>query len=171
MLYHTQLDSPLGTLLLFADDLALVAVQLPNQKHARTFEAEAYNSHPILQRTQQQLSAYFAGERQHFDLPLAPQGTDFQRQVWAKLREIPFGETWSYGDLARAIDRPKASRAVGAANGQNPIGVIIPCHRVIGAAGTLTGYAGGVERKSWLLQHEGAWQPPPHQQIDLFSRL
>jgi methylated-DNA-[protein]-cysteine S-methyltransferase len=102
----------------------------------------------------EQLSAYFTGERLEFDLPLAPRGTAFQREVWKTLREIPPGETQSYGDVARAIGRPSASRAVGAANGRNPIAIVVPCHRVIGANGQLTGYASGLERKRWLLDHE-----------------
>ncbi len=102
----------------------------------------------------EQLSAYFTGTRLEFDLPLAPRGTAFQREVWKTLREIPPGETQSYGDVARAIGRPGASRAVGAANGRNPIAIVVPCHRVIGANGQLTGYASGIERKRWLLDHE-----------------
>ncbi|WP_417231722.1 methylated-DNA--[protein]-cysteine S-methyltransferase [Brevundimonas sp.] len=101
------------------------------------------------------IDAYFAGDRSALDgIPVRTGGTEFQRQVWAALREIPAGETRSYGQLAAAIDRPKAVRAVGLANGANPVGIIVPCHRVIGANGTLTGYAGGVERKKWLLEHE-----------------
>lgn len=101
-----------------------------------------------------QLSAYFAGDRLDFDLPLAPRGTAFQREVWKALSAIPAGETQSYGDVARAIGRPGASRAVGAANGRNPLAIVVPCHRVIGANGRLTGYASGLERKRWLLDHE-----------------
>jgi methylated-DNA-[protein]-cysteine S-methyltransferase len=101
-----------------------------------------------------QLSEYFAGERREFALPLAPRGTEFQRRVWQELREIPHGRTQSYGDIAAAIGRPTASRAVGAANGRNPISIVVPCHRVIGASGALTGYAGGMDRKRWLLNHE-----------------
>ncbi|WFF43018.1 methylated-DNA--[protein]-cysteine S-methyltransferase [Salinicola endophyticus] len=103
----------------------------------------------------QQLDAYFAGELTHFDLPLAPAGTDFQRQVWQALTRIGFGETRSYAEQAQAIGRPSATRAVGAANGRNPLAIVVPCHRVIGANGRLTGYAGGLERKRWLLAHEG----------------
>jgi methylated-DNA-[protein]-cysteine S-methyltransferase len=107
-----------------------------------------------------QLDEYFAGKRQEFDLPLAPAGTDFQCQVWQGLQEIPFGETWSYGELARHVGRPKASRAVGAANGLNPIPVIIPCHRVIGSNGKLTGFGGGLETKSFLLKLESSQAAP-----------
>ena len=102
-----------------------------------------------------QISEYFAGSRQEFDLPILLEGTDFQRQVWTELTVIPFGQTVSYGDLARAIGKPSAVRAVGAANGDNPISIIVPCHRVIGSDGGLTGYGGGLERKQWLLKHEG----------------
>jgi methylated-DNA-[protein]-cysteine S-methyltransferase len=101
-----------------------------------------------------QLREYFAGERREFSLPLAPRGTEFQRRVWLALREIPHGRTRSYGEIAETIGRPTASRAVGAANGRNPISIVVPCHRVIGASGDLTGYAGGMDRKRWLLNHE-----------------
>jgi methylated-DNA-[protein]-cysteine S-methyltransferase len=102
-----------------------------------------------------QLSEYFAGTRRTFHLPLRLQGTEFQQRVWRELTEIPYGETWSYGQLARRIGNPNASRAVGLANGRNPISILVPCHRVIGADGSLTGYGGGLERKQWLLAHEG----------------
>ncbi|MPZ99425.1 MAG: methylated-DNA--[protein]-cysteine S-methyltransferase [Dehalococcoidia bacterium] len=101
-----------------------------------------------------QLREYFAGARDRFDLPLAPRGSEFQLRVWLALREIPPGATTSYGAIARAVGRPSASRAVGAANGQNPISIVVPCHRVIGASGALTGYGGGLDRKRWLLNHE-----------------
>jgi methylated-DNA-[protein]-cysteine S-methyltransferase len=102
-----------------------------------------------------QLEEYFAGSRREFDLTLHLEGTPFQRRVWAALREIPYGATLSYGELARRIDKPKASRAVGLANGRNPISILVPCHRVIGTNGSLTGYGGGLDRKRWLLAHEG----------------
>lgn len=102
----------------------------------------------------QQLDEYFVGQRQHFELPLAPQGTDFQQQVWQALQSIPHGEHRSYKEIALQIDNPKAVRAVGLANSRNPIALIIPCHRVIGASGKLVGYAGGIARKAWLLEHE-----------------
>ena len=101
-----------------------------------------------------QLVEYFAGERTSFDLPLAPTGSDFQQKVWAALRTIPYGDTWSYGRLAEAIGQPGAARAVGLANGRNPISIVVPCHRVVGSSGKLTGYAGGVERKAFLLDLE-----------------
>jgi methylated-DNA-[protein]-cysteine S-methyltransferase len=106
-----------------------------------------------------QLREYFAGDRTTFDLPLAPVGTPFQAQVWMALRDIPAGETRSYGQIAARLGKPSASRAVGAANGQNPLAVVVPCHRVVGANGTLTGYAGGLDRKAWLLKHEARALP------------
>jgi len=106
-----------------------------------------------------QLAEYFAGDRRAFDLPVAPRGSEFQELVWRALVEIPFGETRSYGQLARSIGQPTASRAVGAANGRNPIAIIVPCHRVIGATGALTGYAGGMAAKRWLLDHERRFVP------------
>lgn len=108
-----------------------------------------------------QLEAYFSGERTRFDLKLAPEGTPFQQEVWAALCEIPFGQTISYGELAARVGRPLGAQAVGRANGQNPIGVIVPCHRVVGADGALVGYAGGLDRKEALLRHEGAAVLPP----------
>jgi methylated-DNA-[protein]-cysteine S-methyltransferase len=114
---------------------------------------------PILARAATQLAEYFAGTRRTFDLPLAAAGTAFQQRVWQVLTTIPFGATWSYGELARAIGNPAASRAVGAANGKNPIGIIVPCHRVIGSNGTLTGYAGGLDMKQALLAHERRLAP------------
>jgi methylated-DNA-[protein]-cysteine S-methyltransferase len=119
----------------------------------------------VLDETARQLREYFAGTRQTFDLPLAPRGSGFQELVWQTLLKIPFGETWSYGQLAKHIGRPSASRAVGTANGANPISIIVPCHRVIGANGTLTGYGGGLPAKRWLLAHEGA----PGATLDLWA--
>jgi methylated-DNA-[protein]-cysteine S-methyltransferase len=112
--------------------------------------------HPILARAGEQLNEYFAGRRQSFDLPLAARGTGFQQSVWRALTDIPYGVTRSYREIAEAVGSPRAFRAVGAANGRNPIAVIVPCHRVIGADGSLTGFGGGLERKRWLLEHERA---------------
>jgi len=111
---------------------------------------------PILQLARRQLDEYFAGTRTSFDLPLDAEGTAFERRVWDLLRVIPYGTTTSYGELARRLGEPKDARAVGAANGKNPIPIVVPCHRVIGANGDLTGFGGGLERKRWLLEHEGA---------------
>jgi methylated-DNA-[protein]-cysteine S-methyltransferase len=113
----------------------------------------------VLDRVESQLNEYFGGSRTTFDLPLEPSGTDFQLNVWELLRKIPYGVTTSYGELARRLGDPKASRAVGAANGANPIPIIVPCHRVVGSKGELTGFGGGIERKRWLLEHEGALIP------------
>lgn len=112
------------------------------------------NSTSVLCDAKQQLSEYFEGERTHFDMPLAPKGTDFQKQVWQALAEIPYGQTVSYQDIAKAVGKPKGSQAVGGANGKNPIAIVVPCHRVIGKDGSLTGYAGGLDKKSWLLSLE-----------------
>jgi methylated-DNA-[protein]-cysteine S-methyltransferase len=144
------MDSPLGTLRLFATD-ELVGVYLPAQ-HV-DIDAVAQPD-KLLDRTARQLDEYFAGRRTEFDLPLGPRGTGFQQLVWRALTTIPFGDTRSYGEQARSIGRPSASRAVGAANGKNPISIIVPCHRVIAGSGELTGYAGGMDAKRWLLDHE-----------------
>ena len=153
-------DSPIGELYLAAGedgltDLAFVD-RLKSPPSARQGGGRA---HRILDDTERQLREYFAGDRHDFDLPLAPSGTAFQRAVWEALVEIPFGATTSYGELARRAGSPRAIRAVGAANGANPIAVIVPCHRVIGADGSLTGYGGGLERKRRLLALEGARLP------------
>ena len=111
-----------------------------------------------------QMDQYFKGQRRKFDLPLAPAGTPFQQEVWQALQTVGFGETASYGRIAQAIGRPQAFRAVGAANGRNPISIIVPCHRIIGSNNTLTGYGGGLWRKTWLLEHEG-WQVSPHLKV------
>jgi methylated-DNA-[protein]-cysteine S-methyltransferase len=154
-LHQTFIDTPIGKLRLVADAQALVAVDLPSSKGKREPALDAPAAgHPVLDRARAQMAAYFAGERRSFDVPLAPRGTAFQRSVWAALNEIPCGETRSYRDIAARIGRPSSTRAVGAANGQNPIAVIIPCHRVIGADGSLTGYGGGLPTKRWLLEHE-----------------
>ncbi len=152
----TQIESPLGRLLLTTDGTALTGLYMEPWRKAGSlqgFEQDA--TVPPLAAAVRQLNEYFAGGRRDFDLPLRPQGTQFQTRVWRELTEIPYGQTWSYGQLARRIDKPSASRAVGLANGRNPISILVPCHRVIGADGSLTGYGGGLERKRWLLAHEG----------------
>ncbi|MDP3236224.1 MAG: methylated-DNA--[protein]-cysteine S-methyltransferase [Myxococcales bacterium] len=153
-LFRLTRPSPIGELTLVATDAALVGLFM--EAHASEpliAEAEAGRT-PVLKTVSAQLDDYFAGRRERFDVPLAPRGTAFQTSVWAVLQRIPFGVTWSYAQVARALGRPKAVRAVGAANGRNPISLIIPCHRVIGADGSLTGYGGGLPRKRWLLAHE-----------------
>lgn len=154
---HLILDpTPIGPVTLIAEGDELIAVFM--EIHAHAPDPSEYggrvDSDPLLDETARQLNEYFAGERRDFDLPLHPHGTDFQQQVWRALREIPYGRTWSYGELAQHIGKPSASRAVGLANGRNPISIVIPCHRVIGANGSMTGYGGGIERKRWLLAHE-----------------
>lgn len=151
------MPSPVGTLTLVANPQGLAAILWPEERPGRVPLGDLAEApdHPVLREAEAQLSAYFAGERTMFDLPLAPDGTDFQKQVWAELRAIPFGETRSYGQIARAIGRPAAVRAVGAANGRNPLSIVAPCHRVIGGDGRLTGFAGGLEAKRYLLAHEG----------------
>lgn len=151
--YYGMLASPIGELMLISDGAAVTGLYMQNQKHAAR-RARAVRNEVKLKRPLAQLKAYFAGDLRDFDLPLAAAGTPFQQRVWRALRDIPYGETISYGELARRIGQPTASRAVGLANGQNPISIVVPCHRVIGANGSLTGYGGGLERKRWLLAHE-----------------
>ncbi|KGI78904.1 methylated-DNA--[protein]-cysteine S-methyltransferase [Oleiagrimonas soli] len=155
MLYQDRLDTPIGVLTLIADeDGALVRVNLPQSRKPPPDLGPVRADRARLAAICVQFEAYFAGERFDFDLPLRPHGTDFQRQVWDGLLGIGYGRTASYADLARSIGRPRAVRAVGAANGANPLSIIVPCHRVIGADGSLTGYGGGMEAKRWLLDHE-----------------
>jgi len=154
---YTFFESPVGRLLLRSDGEALTGLYMdlagcPSQGMETWREDARVDPLP---ETMRQLGEYFIGERRKFDLPLRMIGTEFQRRVWRMLEEIPFGTTWSYGDLAKRIGNPNASRAVGLANGRNPISILVPCHRVIGADGSLTGYGGGLDRKRWLLAHEG----------------
>jgi methylated-DNA-[protein]-cysteine S-methyltransferase len=148
--------SPVGALTLIASDKGLAAILWENDDPGRVRLNPRIEGrdHPVLLEAERQLGEYFAGTRQAFDLPLDFNGTDFQKRVWAQLLAIPFGETRSYADIARAIDRPSAFRAVGAANGRNPISIVAPCHRVIGTNGSLTGFAGGIEAKRHLLELE-----------------
>jgi methylated-DNA-[protein]-cysteine S-methyltransferase len=149
-------ESPIGRLLLTSDGSALTGLYMEPSRKARSTEGWTQDVMVApLSAAVRQLTEYFAGSRRVFELPLRLQGTDFQRRVWRELTEIPYGETWSYGELAKRIDSPSASRAVGLANGRNPIAILVPCHRVIGADGSLTGYGGGLDRKRWLLAHEG----------------
>ncbi len=150
----TVMDSPIGELRLRAADGALTAIEF--SPFTATAESRA-DDEPVLVLARTQLEEYFAGRRHSFDLPLAAQGTEFQQRVWAGLQTIGWGETASYGDLARRLGlTPAASRAVGLANGRNPIPIVVPCHRVIGADGSLTGYAGGLDRKKILLELESS---------------
>ncbi|MCC2676868.1 MAG: methylated-DNA--protein-cysteine methyltransferase [Ramlibacter sp.] len=153
----TTYDSPLGTMLLAATDSGLAGVWFTGQRHGPVdVEWREDASHPVLREAVAQLSAYFAGERAAFDLPLdLHAGTPFQQSVWQALLAIPPGGTTSYSELGRRLGRPQAARAVGAAVGRNPISIVVPCHRVLGTGGALTGYAGGLERKTALLRLEG----------------
>ncbi len=156
--------SPIGDLLLVAGGHALLALLMgrgsaaPPPPDGAAFDV--HGTDPILSSTSAQLDEYFAGTRTAFDLPLAAAGTPFQRSVWAALERVPYATTCSYADIARAIGSPNAVRAVGAANGRNPISIIVPCHRVIGADGSMTGYGGGLARKRWLLAHEARVRGP-----------
>ena len=160
-LVYMYMDSPVGALKLVAHDHALVAVMWDNEDHKRVRLAELIENHqhPMLLRVKKQLEQYFAGQRQQFDLPLDFQGTDFQQQVWQTLLTIPYGETRSYKEIAVQIGNEKAVRAVGAANGKNPISIIAPCHRVIGSSGALVGFAGGLDKKQILLSLEQSQIP------------
>jgi methylated-DNA-[protein]-cysteine S-methyltransferase len=153
---YCHFESPIGRLLLTSDGTALTGLYMEPSRKAQSTDGWRHDANIApLSAAVRQLSEYFSGTRREFDLPLRLQGTPFQQRVWRELTEIPFGETLSYGQLAKRIGKPSASRAVGLANGSNPISLIVPCHRVIGADGTLTGYGGGLERKRWLLAHEG----------------
>ena len=155
-MHYRYLPSPLGPLLLAGDEAGL---HLVHMDAAQLWELPGTwtPANNQLDEVARQLDEYFAGKREQFDIALAAPGTPFQREVWHALQRIPYGTTCSYSDLAQHIGRPRAVRAVGTANGANPISIIVPCHRVIGSNGTLTGYAGGVERKQMLLELEGAW--------------
>ncbi|MDQ1232430.1 methylated-DNA--[protein]-cysteine S-methyltransferase [Sphingomonas sp. SORGH_AS_0879] len=156
MLSECTMASPVGELTLVASERGLRAVLWAEERAGRVPlpERRSDPAHGILAQAVRQLTDYFDGQRRAFDLPLDPVGTDFQKSVWTALNAIPYGETRSYAALATAIGRPGASRAVGAANGRNPLSIVTPCHRVIGANGTLTGFAGGLAVKQWLLAHE-----------------
>ncbi len=151
MIVHTIL-SPLGPLTLVASPTGLREIRFADEA-VEALEAEPGDS-AILTRAASQLAEYFAGDRREFDLPLEPQGTPFQLSVWKVIEEIGFGETISYGEEARRLGDAKKSRAVGSANGRNPLPIVVPCHRIIGSDGSLTGYSGGIEKKVWLLDHE-----------------
>jgi methylated-DNA-[protein]-cysteine S-methyltransferase len=155
---YTRMVSPVGTLMLVASDAGLAAVLWENDRPRRVplnLNGEDA-THPVLVEAERQLEEYFAGRRRQFTLNLDVSGTDFQRQVWSALRTIPFGETRSYAQIAKQIGHPSAVRAVGAANGRNPVSIVTPCHRVIGSTGALTGFAGGLDIKARLLELESA---------------
>ncbi|GAB2934999.1 methylated-DNA--[protein]-cysteine S-methyltransferase [Rheinheimera gaetbuli] len=151
-MYMQFINSPLGPVKITASDSGITGISFVSTVFASTAQPSLPSA--LTDSAAVQLSAYFAGSLSRFDLPLAAQGTAFQQQVWRTLCTVPFGTTCSYADIARGISNVKAVRAVGAANGRNPIAIVVPCHRVIGANGTLTGYAGGLDKKAWLLKHE-----------------
>jgi methylated-DNA-[protein]-cysteine S-methyltransferase len=161
------IDSPIGALTLTSQDGSLTGIQMHEQRHLKAVPAGYRRDEAGLAYAIAQLNAYFAGELHDFDLPTTMRGTEFQQRVWAALCEIPYGETISYGELARWVGNPKASRAVGLANGRNPVAIVVPCHRVIGADGSLTGYGGGLERKVWLLEHEAAGRPGAQERLEM----
>jgi len=152
-LFASTLESPVGELLLLADEFGLRALYMEYRRYP-PIAADWRRDEARFALAKQQLRAYFARELRDFDLPLSMVGSPFQKRVWDELLRIPYGETVSYGSLARTLGDAKASRAVGLANGRNPISIIVPCHRVVGSTGSLTGYGGGIERKRWLLAHE-----------------
>lgn len=157
--FYSFYESPVGKLLLAGDDSALTLISFPGGKAARQPAPDWLRRNELFTSVKQQLAAYFAGELTEFDLALRPEGTGFQLLVWQALRQIPYAETCSYGDIAAMVGKPEASRAVGAANGQNPLPIVIPCHRVIGSNGDLTGFGGGLACKKHLLALEQAHTP------------
>ena len=166
---YTYYDSPVGALLLAGTQKALHLLSFPTGSRTKQPRDEWRQRAETFATVITQLDEYFAGKRQEFDLSLELSGTDFQKQVWQTLPTIPFGQTISYGEMARRVGRPKASRAVGAANGANNIAIILPCHRVIGANKSLTGFGGGLPTKEFLLRHEQTIAPPENHQGLLFS--
>lgn len=156
MMQHMVFDSPLGLLTAVENDAGLAAVYMAEHKRRPALEtlgARVAGS-PVLAATAEQLGEYFSGQRREFSLPLSPTGSEFQHRVWGALREIPFGELRTYGELAEMLGDRSMAQAVGSANGRNPISIIVPCHRVVGSDGSLTGYAGGLHRKEFLLELE-----------------
>jgi methylated-DNA-[protein]-cysteine S-methyltransferase len=156
-LHRTTMPSPIGELTIVADDEAIVSIRFDAERDRRqpdVVAAAELPEHRVLRRAVEQLREYFHGDRTEFDLPLAPIGTPFQLDAWSALRSIPFGTTMSYGEQAAVMGDRRKARAVGAANGRNPIPIVVPCHRVVGSNGHLTGFAGGIEAKAWLLDHE-----------------
>lgn len=147
ILYYDYLNTPIGVIEISSNDTALTSIYFVDR-------AGQVNANEVSLEAKKQLQEYFSGDRKEFDLPLEAHGTEFQKRVWSELVTIEFGETCTYGDIAKQLDNPKGMRAVGLANGKNPISIVVPCHRVIGANGKLTGYASGVDKKAWLLNHE-----------------
>ncbi len=165
-IHTTLIDSPVGPLFLAASNEGLHAIEFHDNKHPVKRSANwREGDNTVLRKAHEQLDEYFAGKRHAFDLPLSPAGTEFQLKVWTTLASIPYGETISYAQLATRIGKPSAMRAVGAANGRNPLPIVLPCHRVIGADGALTGFGGGLPTKQFLLKLEGALP----EEFDLFG--
>ncbi len=156
MVDFATLPSPVGVLTIGADATGITAIAFPGEMPAVAGTATS----PLIREAVRQLRAYFAGQLTRFELPLSPAGTAFQKSVWQALLAVPYGATESYGEIAAAVGNPRASRAVGLANGRNPIAIVVPCHRIIGHDGSLTGYGGGLDRKRWLLAHEQRRRPP-----------
>jgi methylated-DNA-[protein]-cysteine S-methyltransferase len=156
MIYFTTYESPIQELKLLSDGRSLIGLYMMSEKHALQQQSDWVEDDSVapFPETKRQLDEYFAGTLTEFDLPIQLHGTEFQQKVWEVLKTIPYGVTMSYGELAKQLNQPNASRAVGLANGKNPVSIVVPCHRVIGANGKLTGYGGGIERKQWLLSHE-----------------
>lgn len=155
MNYYKTIKSPIGKITLVATDSHLLALYVGSEEAMLVDQSRKNNDHALLLKAEAQLNEYFAGKRTSFDLPLSPAGTEFQNKAWKALTKIPYGKVWSYGDQAKYLKAPSAQRAVGGANGKNPLPVIIPCHRVIGSSGKLTGFSGGMEMKVFLLKLEG----------------
>lgn len=168
-LSYTVMPSPVGSLLMAGDETALHFLSFPSGHKAFGPRPDWHRSEAPFGEARRQLEAYFAGDLQMFDLPLHLSGTGFQTRVWRSLANIPFGQTRTYGQIAADLGAPKASRAVGAANGNNPLPIILPCHRVIGANGKLTGFGGGLPTKEYLLRHEGALIDSANAQLALFE--
>ena len=168
---HTMIDSPIGVLTLVNDDDVLCGLHMEYRQHPPAPSTFGEQTHVGFEQITEELGEYFAGERSEFTVPLAPHGTEFQRRVWDALLTIPYGRTRSYGEIARQIGEPswEAARAVGAANGRNPIAIVVPCHRVIGADGSLVGYGGGLERKKFLLELENPARANTPVQESLFA--
>jgi methylated-DNA-[protein]-cysteine S-methyltransferase len=154
-MWFDTFDTPVGLLTVAVDSEGLRHIRFPSERHPIRQDGDWKRDAGAVREAREQLLDYFAGKRRQFDLPLHPVGTEFQRKVWHALAEIPFGATWSYLDLANRIGDARATRAVGAANGRNPLPIVLPCHRVIGRDGSLTGFGGGLATKQWLLEHEG----------------
>lgn len=165
MILHRRIESPAGPLVIAADDSGLRHIEFYQNRHPADRDAWQGGDNDVLQAAEAQLDEYFAGSRSRFELPLAPRGTAFQLAVWQELARIPYGATISYAELAQRVGNPTATRAVGAANGRNPLPIVLPCHRVIGADGALTGFGGGLPMKQFLLRLEGAL---PGEQEGLF---